>query len=61
MKINKTVLLAALMLLMADKSLLAQSTISNASTLDDGAKERQYCVKTLTRIADPVLNALSKN
>ena len=31
------------------------------STIDDGKLERQYCVKTLTKIADPVLNALSKN
>lgn len=28
---------------------------------DDGKKERQYYIETLTRIADPVLNALSKN
>src|SRR5689334_8949808 len=28
---------------------------------DDGQKERLYCVQTLTRIADPVLNALSRN
>jgi len=30
------------------------------STTDDGKLERQYCVTTLTKIADPVLNALSK-
>lgn len=30
-------------------------------TMDDGAKERQYCIEVLTRIADPVLTALSKN
>lgn len=29
--------------------------------VNDGIKERQYLVKTLTRIADPVLDALSKN
>lgn len=28
---------------------------------DDGKNERQYLIKTLTKIADPVLNALSKN
>lgn len=32
-----------------------------AQAASDGAKERQYCVQVLTRIADPVLNALSKN
>ena len=26
----------------------------------EGQTERQYCVKLLTKIADPVLNALSK-
>jgi len=31
------------------------------SSLDDGALERAYCLHTLTRIADPVLNALSDN
>ena len=27
----------------------------------DGKKEQQYCIGVLTDIADPVLNALSKN
>ncbi|MGF7042482.1 DUF2264 domain-containing protein [Mucilaginibacter lappiensis] len=36
---------------------LAQSTSNN----DAGQKERTYLVKSLTRIADPVLTALSKN
>jgi hypothetical protein len=31
------------------------------SNVNDGIKERQYLVQVLTRIADPVLNALSKN
>jgi hypothetical protein len=31
------------------------------SATDDGKHERQYCVTTLTKIADPVLNALSRN
>jgi hypothetical protein len=31
------------------------------SAPNDGAEERAYCVRTLTRIADPVLNALSEN
>ena len=52
---------ALLLLLVADNFLLAQSIAPADSTLDDGTKERQYCVQLLTRIADPVLNALSKN
>ena len=59
MKINKTALLATLLLLLADGFLFAQSKAPEG--IDDGAKERQYCIQTLTRIADPVLNALSKN
>ncbi len=39
-------------------TLLAQGTGTSA---DDGKKEREYCIQTLTRIADPVLIALSKN
>ncbi|MEP6673685.1 MAG: DUF2264 domain-containing protein [Ferruginibacter sp.] len=34
---------------------------SFAQADDDGKKERQYFVEVLTKIADPVLNALSKN
>jgi hypothetical protein len=39
----------------------AQRKPANVTSADDGKKERQYCVEVLTRIADPVLNALSKN
>jgi hypothetical protein len=36
-------------------------TGAKASSINDGKRERQYCVEVLTHIADPVLNALSKN
>ena len=45
----------------SENYLLAQRKTPVISTLDDGIKERQYLVQVLTRIADPVLNALSKN
>lgn len=52
-----TILLAAL----APGYLQAQMKSADSSSLPDGSRERAYCVKTLTRIADPVLNALSRN
>lgn len=39
----------------------AQVKKGNVNSADEGKRERQYCVEVLTRIADPVLNALSKN
>lgn len=36
-----------------------RGVVSSAAT--DGKTERQYCVQVLTRIADPLLTALSKN
>ncbi len=60
--INKTALIIAFLLLTcATTSLSAQSKAIKTSSLDEGIKERQYLVQVLTRIADPVLNALSKN
>lgn len=35
--------------------------LNTLSAVNDGIKERQYCIEVLTRIADPVLYALSKN
>ena len=40
------------------KNATAQST---GNGVDEGQRERQYCIEVLTKIADPVLNALSKN
>src|SRR5688572_11913628 len=40
---------------------ICSSAQGTGTSADDGKKERQYCVGVLTRIADPVLNALSKN
>ena len=51
----KRLLSAIVFLLLLPLCLLAQSSV-NA----DGAKERQYLIQTLTRIADPVLTSLSK-
>ncbi len=36
-------------------------TVTNAQQADAGQQERAYLVKTMLTIADPVLNALSKN
>ncbi len=60
MKVYKAAIIIIL-LLASENYLLAQRKTPVISTLDDGIKERQYLVQVLTRIADPVLNALSKN
>jgi hypothetical protein len=41
--------------------LLAYQVSGQTGKPDDGQREREYFVKTISRIADPVLNALSKN
>lgn len=41
--------------------LIAPQFLSAQSKLDDGQAERQFYVQTLTKIADPVLVALSEN
>jgi hypothetical protein len=40
---------------------LPHGVAAQVPSADDGIKERQYCVSVLMKIADPVLNALSKN
>lgn len=42
-------------------TILFLSVSGSASAQSDGKQQRAYMVKTITRIADPVLNALSKN
>lgn len=42
-------------------SLAPQLLLAQKNTIPDGIAQRAYEVKVLTRIADPVLNALSKN
>src|SRR5215210_1456234 len=61
MKIIKPLLIIAVLLLIGNKyDVIAQST-ATANAGDVGKKERQYCIEVLTRIANPVLNALSRN
>src|SRR5690348_10310496 len=52
-KITMRKILFITLLLVGSLAVFAQS--------DDGHKERQYFVEALTKIADPVLDALSKN
>jgi hypothetical protein len=54
-------LIATIVLTSFITSASAQKKTQVSSTIDDGKRERQYCVEILTRIADPVLNALSVN
>lgn len=54
-------LLIILLIGLLTSSSFAQVKTVNIGTNDDGKRERQYCVEILTRIADPVLTALSKN
>ncbi len=60
MKVYKAATIT-IFLLASGNYLLAQSKTAVISTLSDGIKERQYLVQVLTRIAYPVLNALSRN
>jgi hypothetical protein len=53
------VIIAVTALLIVGCQKLQAGTLPDTSTI--GATERQYLVQTLTRIADPVLSALSKN
>jgi hypothetical protein len=55
---RKSGLIFGLLLILHSGHLFAQGTAPSAG---DGTKERQYCIGMLTRIADPVLNALSVN
>ena len=41
--------------------LLIPAGVAAQPAADDGRRERQYCIEVLTKIADPVLNALSRN
>jgi hypothetical protein len=61
MKINKLVVIVAILALLGCKSKLFAQSKATANTSDAGKNERQYCTDVLTRIADPVLNALSRN
>jgi hypothetical protein len=58
MKNKCSILLIPTILLLFINTLKAQSP---GATDKDGETERTYLIKTLTHIADPVLNALSKN
>lgn len=59
MNVFKKILLGFLFLIFA-APLYLHAQIRESSP-DDAKNERQYLIKTLTKIADPVLNALSKN
>lgn len=50
-----------LLLLGAANVAAAQRPGAVNSTATEGKAERQYCIQVLTRIADPLLDALSKN
>jgi hypothetical protein len=58
---NLTTSFQILLLLIAMPVYLQAQKKADVPNNNDGQKERQYCVEVLTRIADPVLNALSKN
>ena len=58
---NLTTSFQILFLLIAMPVYLLAQKKADVPNNNDGQKERQYCVEVLTRIADPVLNALSKN
>ncbi|MVN20729.1 DUF2264 domain-containing protein [Mucilaginibacter arboris] len=51
--------IAVIMLLILGWQPLQAHALADSSA--DAVRERQYLIQTLTRIADPVLNALSKN
>lgn len=57
--IKRSVLFIILFLLLKPFCTIAQKKF--VAGMDDGKRERAYCISLLTRIADPVLNALSKN
>lgn len=50
-----------LLIILACPAVAQVKKAAEANTTEDGKTERQYFVSVLTRIADPVLNALSKN
>jgi hypothetical protein len=54
-------MLCSLLMLFAGLTSFSQIQPADAGTVNDGPAERQYFITVLTRIADPVLNALSKN
>ncbi len=58
MKINKFKLTGVILLSLHFNSLTVKAGTPGP---DDGQREREYLVNTLTHIADPVLNALSRN
>ncbi|MCW3089914.1 MAG: hypothetical protein JWP81_983 [Ferruginibacter sp.] len=58
---NKGLKLMVCLLLLAQFSFAAGLPVISASKKDDGQQAREYLVKALVRIADPVLTALSKN
>lgn len=61
-KINKAALIVIILTVISlPKDMQAQKINTDVTKMDDGKKERQYCISVLTRIADPVLNALSVN
>ena len=61
-KINKTVFIVIILTITyLPRDMQAQKINKDTTGLDDGEKERQYCISILTRIADPILNALSVN
>jgi hypothetical protein len=59
--IKGALILVLLVFVWLPKTLHAQKKNVDVATVDDGKKERQYCIDILTRIADPLLNALSVN
>lgn len=61
MKMNKVKKTAVAFLLLSVNVLTVTDGYALTNRPDDGQRERAYLVQSLTRIADPVLNALSKN
>jgi hypothetical protein len=58
---NKVKTIVITLLLVHLNLLNAANGYARIAKPDDGQRERAYLVQSLTRIADPVLNALSKN
>ncbi len=58
---NRYVTVTAFFLLFAACSIASDFTEARNFKKEDGLQEREYLIKTLTRIADPVLTALSNN
>src|SRR6185312_5454 len=59
--ITKRLSILLLFLLVSLPGYLRAQEKEDGTNSNDGKNERQYCIEVLTRIADPVLNALSKN